>query len=501
MSYRIVAGYRDQQHDRADPLGSTDTKERSTGMPIYRRWKPKWSEPCPCGSGKKFKECCQRRLPDFEIGKAYMAALRERHLDRALLATRADVTQYTIWHKRNTAPASAAGGVGLQLLRVDVNALGAYVGRLSSLYFHLGLWKDWPAVLDRLRTNIQHPAWYRKIAYYLAFYYLSPHGDRAKARQELAKAGPITKKEEDLELLQLYVDLEFDDLPFATRMEILGRILELDPDRENQLQYRGAKAVQYFMIGDTQTAEQQLTEVIDLVRQTEADEPLEGYEKHLYGRLLQLLGSLTRDKPTLKESALQFHGLLLEDRWTQSGKAAIQRELGDSYRYADEWDRAETAYREAIRLGGSDLNKVHAAECLLYRKLVDAAATEIDTVKRDTLPRHEFEDFVFAYAAIAIWSAKAERLTEAKTLLQALGPAEPIFNDRRLNLLLRVTETLASGTASAAAKADSTPKGGLAMVSSFFELKPNIAGLGINFNAIIEYFARKKTKGEPDKSE
>ncbi|MEY9595399.1 hypothetical protein ABIF74_000089 [Bradyrhizobium japonicum] len=102
-----------------------------------------------------------------------------------------------------------------------MNALGAYVGRLSSLYFHLGLWKDWTAVLDRLRTNIQHPAWYRKIAYYLAFYYLSPGGDRAKARQELAKAGPITKKEEDLELLQLYVDLEFDDLPFAARIEIL----------------------------------------------------------------------------------------------------------------------------------------------------------------------------------------------------------------------------------------------------------------------------------------
>lgn len=470
-------------------------------MPIRKKWKPKWSEPCPCASGKKYKDCCWRRLPDFDIGKAYTAALREKNLDRALLATRADVTQYTIWHNTNTAPALAVGGVGLQLLRIDVNALGAYVGRLSSLYFHLGLWKDWPAVLDRLRTNIQHPAWYRKIAYYLSFYYLSPGGDRAKARQELAKAGPITKKEEDLELLQLYVDLEFDDLPFAARMEILDRILELDNDRENQLQYRGAKAVQYFMIGDAQTAAQQLAEVIGFVRQTEADEPLEGYEKHLYGRLLQLLGSLKRYKSTLKESALQFHALLLEDRWTQSGRAAIQRELGDSYRYADEWDQAEMAYRQAIALGGSHLDKVHVAECLLYRKQIDAAATEIDTVKRETLPRHEFEDFVFAYAAIAIWSAKTDRLTEAKTLLRALGPAEPIFNDRRLNLLLRVTETLASGTPSAVAKADSTPKGGLATVASFFELKPNIAGIGFNFNAMIDYFARKKTKGEPNKSD
>ncbi|WP_271525214.1 SEC-C domain-containing protein [Bradyrhizobium sp. CCBAU 53380] len=464
-------------------------------------WKPKWSEPCPCASGKKFKDCCWRRLPGFDIGKAYTAALHEKHFERALQATRADVTQYTIWHKTNTAPALVVGGVGPKLLRIDVNALGAYVGRLSSLYFHLGLWKDWPAVLDRLRANIQHPAWYRKLAYYLAFYYLSPDGDRAKARRELAKAGPITKKEEDLELLQLYVDLEFDDLPFAARIEILDRILELDDDRENQLQYRGAKAVQYFMIGDAQTAEQQLNEVIAFVRQTEVDESLEGTEKHLYGRILQLLGSLKGDKPMLKESALQFHALLLEDCWTQAGRAAIQRELGDSYRYADEWDQAEAAYREALALGGSDLDKVHLAECLLYRKQIDAAATEIDTVKRETLPRHEFEDFVFAYAAIAIWSTKADRLTEAKALLRALAPAEPIFNDRRLNLLLRATETLASGTASAAAKADSTPKGGLATVAGFFELKPNIAGIGFNFNAMIDYFARKKTKGEPNQSE
>lgn len=467
-------------------------------MPIYRRWKPKWSEPCPCCSGKKFKDCCWQRLPGFDIGKAYIKAINENHLDRAFLATRADVTQYTVWHKTNTAPVLAVRGDELGLLRIDVNALSAYVGRLSSLYYRLGLWHDWPATLDRLRTNIQHSVWYRKITYYHALYFLSPGGDRAKARQELAKAGPINKKENDLDLLQLYVELESDDLPFGARIELLDRILELDEDRDNQLQYRGAKSVQYFMIGDAKTAEHILTEVIGLVRQTETEEPLEGYEKHIFARLLQLLGTMKRDKQLLKESASLFHALLLEDRWTQPGRAAIYRELGDSYRYADEWEQAESAYREATTLGGSDLNKVHLAECLLYRKQVDAAATEIDVVERENLPRHEFADFVFAYAAIAIWSARTERLKEAKTLLQAQGPAEPIFNDRRLNLLLRVTETLASGSASTAAKADSTPDGGLATVSSFFELKPNIAGIGVNFNAIIEYFARKKAKGKPD---
>ena len=200
---------------------------------------------------------------------------------------------------------------------------------------------------------------------------------------------------------------------------------------------------------------------------------------------------------TCKESAAHFHAMLLDDDWTERGKAAIHREIGDSYRYAGEWDLAERAYRDAVALGGSDLDKVHVAECLLYRKHIEDAAKEIDTVARETLQRHEFEDFVFAYAAIAIWSGKSERLTEAKSLLQNLETAEPAFNERRLNLLVRVTETLASGKASTEAKSDSTPEGGLATVSNFFLLQPNIAGIGININAIINYFARKKPKDQP----
>jgi tetratricopeptide (TPR) repeat protein len=465
-------------------------------MPTRPMWKPKWSEPCPCASGKKFSDCCWQRLPGFDIGKAYTRALQDKQPQRALLAARADVTQYTIWHKSNTAPAIARGGMVLELLRIDVNALGDYVGRLSSLYFRLRVWKDWLTALDRLRANIQHPWWHKKIAYYRAVYHLAPCGDRTDARREFAKAGPITKDEADLDLLHLYVDLEFDDQPFAARIAILDRILALGEERQNQLQYRGAKAIQYFLIGDVKTAELQLSEVVNMVRKTQKDEPLKEYERHLFGRLLQLLGSLKHDKDMLKESAAHFHAMLLEDNWAEHGKAAIHREIGDSYRYAGEWDPAEHAYRDAIALGGSDLDKVHVAECLLYRKQIENAAKEIDTVKRETLPRHEFEDFVFAYAAIAIWSSKSERLAEAKSLLQNLGTAEPVFNERRLNLLVRVTETLASGKASTEAKSDSTPEGGLATVSNFFLLEPNIAGIGININAIINYFARKKPKDQ-----
>ena len=132
------------------------------------------------------------------------------------------------------------------------------LGRLSWLYFRLGLWKDWLTTIDRLRANIQHPWWHKKIAYYRAVYYLAPGGDRTEAQRELAKAGPIAKDEADLDLLHLYVDLEFGDQPFAARITILDRILVLGGERQNHLQYRGAKAIQYFLIGDVKTAELQL---------------------------------------------------------------------------------------------------------------------------------------------------------------------------------------------------------------------------------------------------
>ena len=195
---------------------------------------------------------------------------------------------------------------------------------------------------------------------------------------------------------------------------------------------------------------------------------------------------------TCKESAAHFHAMLLDDDWTERGKAAIHREIGDSYRYAGEWDLAERAYRDARSRWGA-----RTSTRFTWRSVCSTVSTsrmplgDQYTVARETLQRHEFEDFVFAYAAIAIWSGKSERLTEAKSLLQKCSKRRnPPFNERRLNLLVRVTGTLASGKASTEAKSDSTPEGGLATVSNFFLLQPNIAGIGININAIINYFAR-----------
>ena len=109
---------------------------------------------------------------------------------------------------------------------------------------------------------------------------------------------------------------------------------------------------------------------------------------------------------------------------------------------------------------------------------------EMAKVDRIALENHAREDYVFAFAAIATWSGKEAMLKEARTLLEELTTAEPYFNERRLTLLLGVSDALANGVVSEAAKTESTPEGGIASAaSSFVILHPNIMGIGININA------------------
>jgi hypothetical protein len=163
--------------------------------------------------------------------------------------------------------------------------------------------------------------------------------------------------------------------------------------------------------------------------------------------------------------------------------------MSASYRYVGDWELAERAYRDGISLRGPGLDTVHLAERLLHLCGAERAASEIDTIDRKTLDGRELEEFVFGYATIAISSGKKERLEAAKELLQSLSRSEPMFNERRLKLMVSVADALASkGTV----KTDSP--NGVVTASSFLLLQPNFLGFGINFNAIIDYLARKKPK-------
>lgn len=107
------------------------------------------------------------------------------------------------------------------------------------------------------------------------------------------------------------------------------------------------------------------------------------------------------------------------------------------------------------------------------------------------------DDYALAFSAIAIWSEDQERLEAAKSLLKAYEPAEPYFRERRLALLLNVSEGISKSRISEKQKQESAPKGGfVSLLSKFVLIQPNLAGFGLNLNAIFEELGRRKPQGQ-----
>ncbi|MGR9265603.1 SEC-C domain-containing protein [Rhizobium leguminosarum] len=463
----------------------------------YRPKIPGWSQPCHCGSNKKFGTCCKNRLPGFDIGNKYTQACADEAWEVALLAARADITQYTIWHNSHTAPVIDREDISGYLLRVDVGALASYVERLQWLYARTGRLGGWLDTLDRLRDNIRHRSWYRKIAYFRALHLLRPEHDPSDARRELKKAGPITLKETDVELLQIFIDLEFERLSFAERLKYLDRILDVSKDLGDQLQYRASKAVQYFLVGDTGAADELFFEVVTLGRDPE-NLPLTKYQNHMYVRALQHLGMLRQDRGMLEEAIALFNDVLIDGSWTEIGQASIQREIAESYKFLEQWHDAELTIQIALDLHETPIDRIHLAEALLYQKNVTRACAEIDKLNFEALKSPGLDDYSLAYAAIAIWSEDRARLETAKKQLEIYNPSEPYFRERRLNLLLTVAEGIAKQKLSQQQKDAITPKGGvLGFLSRFVMVQPNLGGIGLNFNAIFEELAKRKKPDSP----
>lgn len=206
----------------------------------------------------------------------------------------------------------------------------------------------------------------------------------------------------------------------------------------------------------------------------------------------ETLGTITDNSALLCQTASELSSAMQDGSWTDYGRSNLYRQMGDCYRCAREWELAISAYEAAIALDGRLICCIHLAECFLYQKEIEKAVRQIEAVPIKELDEPGMMDFIFTYSAISIWSERTEMLKQAQAWLKNLKATEPLFDQRRLNLLVRVTETAAKGTATSEAKADSAPDGGVAGASRALMLQPNFFGIGINFNEIIERFAGRK---------
>jgi hypothetical protein len=225
------------------------------------------------------------RIPRTVRGTELRTAMTAKQYREAIVECRADITQYTIWHKSHTEPFLAAAPERAQaLLNIDIKSLSELVDVLMRCYAKTENAPDIPAVLERLRANIHDPRWHRKLTYFSAVNAYLISGDRSLAKSELTKLEPIIK-DSDAETLQLYLDLFGSTLSFSSMLELVDRILVFSTSEADQLHYRTLKAMQYVEIGDNARAEAELDSAIARFRHLRQGDSIGAYAMDVFAPL------------------------------------------------------------------------------------------------------------------------------------------------------------------------------------------------------------------------
>jgi SEC-C motif len=227
----------------------TEKPKGKPRIPPLQRLPPS-EGPCPCGSGLKFGRCCAERLPGTaHLGSRTAKFLSADKFEQALEAARADVTQYTIWHRSHTEPAIQMGMPKKgSIFEIDVRALADCVETLMQCHIKAEKSDEFPVVLERLRDNIRDTAWQRKITYFHAIHALGPRWDVVAGRRELERLGPLVE-DDDVETAQLYLHLFGDSLSFTEKLTIIDRILSNSKKLSDLLHYKGRELLCILLLG------------------------------------------------------------------------------------------------------------------------------------------------------------------------------------------------------------------------------------------------------------
>ncbi len=368
---------------------------------------------------------------------------------------------------------------------IDVAALSEYVGHLVEVLARLGRLPQAPPVLGRLAHAIDDPRWRRKIAYHRSIAALLG-GDRDKARQELAVAGPITPQDDDVDLLQIQVDLHGAEMGFTERQAFYKRIVAITRSRSDQIQYRGAATFDLLLLGDEAAGRAALKALISDGRAMEIDKPLSPTAEIWFCHVVETLAVLDEDRALYAELLTRLDRLLTGEAWTPLGRARLWRSVGDAHRHAGTYGKAVDAYRAADALAPDGIHKVFEAECLLREDRVTDALGLIQTISVEQFAPAERADHAFVSFYIALAAKDRAALNEAGRLLRAASTPQAYFEARRLQYIVAVQDALA-----ALAQNGEPPKlgsflGALRAFSRYVQLQPNFNGVGFNLNNLID---------------
>lgn len=451
-----------------------------------------------------FESCCADCLPGTgDIGKTFSSHWRAGNFDLVLKAARADVTQYTIWHKSHTVPLAHIGNPTLlNMWDIDVEALFDYVERLMTVHMELGRLDEFPAVLERLRKNIQTDRWQQKIVHLQALCALGKNWDEEKGYREIIKLGPINSIS-DKRILPFYLNLSGDRLSLAERLKLIDQVMETTDDETTLLHQTLVKGTLLLMHNDLKGAVCAIENVVQLSENlTEPD----SFQKLKHAQALFVLASISLDskqdpevsRDYLHRSTDLFQELLTDTDLTAIGRAALLSELSGNYRLQSDWEKALGHLRSASEIHGVPIFKVFEARCLSELDGLSEALNIIDELSMDSFSDDEEKaDYIWNFGLLAIASGDTKRLARAKNLLEMPLKRGPIFYQQSLRTTTLVLEAMHSGNSqSLTNRARGALRSGLSGLNSYIIFKPNFFGIGFDVNQVIDDATRKHEERE-----
>jgi tetratricopeptide (TPR) repeat protein len=448
------------------------------------QFEPQRNEPCLCGSGMTFEDCCFNRYREGPNTNAYLR-LREERYEEALIECRLHLSWYVICHRTHTIPLLKTGSsAGMTLLEVDIDALAGILNQLLACYRRVGRVDEFNAVLDHLEESIADRRWREKVACVRAKWWLYDQNNQDNARDCMSSIS--IDQCADTEIISMYLELFGQDLSFDRSDDLFDRIISNTDEDDIRLQYTCARGIARLKICEREEAIGIIEPAVDHFRSINEDAHTL-YGKHLFANSLQLLGILKNDSSLIRESAEKFHLLIdgaKEYGLSELAVADYLCELGRCCALLGEHTDAIEHYVRSNSVFSMPLTQIYLAQSYVEVGDEEASRETLKAIARDELSDVNRQDYAIACSMLAASSCKAEDIDSAIAELRAVSPRDPYFVRMRDEWLIALLQTEPKARRSKLRTL-------LQSFNRYVTLNPNVFGIGIDINNILEDIDRR----------
>lgn len=167
----------------------------------------------------------------------------------------------------------------------------------------------------------------------------------------------------------------------------------------------------------------------------------------------------------------------------------VYLEIGECYLMNKEYIKSIDAFKKSLKYQFSYLAHINIARANIELNKIKEASNEIYDLKMDSIPDVNVLDYLITIGRILIRNNDINKAKEIYDILKKLKIEETLFNDYRNEILMNLLEQYKGFYVD---KNPSKLRKALDDLNNTIDLKPNIIGIGINFNYIISKILKNK---------